>query len=106
MRSRTFCMKFNFEQRLFKAFCDAMRIFGGVDPQTESTSPFLYLIIFQRWESFEPSNFTLGEDRHKRSRTFLYEIQFQTTFIQTFFDGIRIFGIVEPQIECILPLIG
>ncbi len=41
-----FCTKFNFEQLLFKAFFDAMRIFGGVEPQTEFTSPFLYIIIF------------------------------------------------------------
>ncbi len=26
------CTKFNFEQLLFKAFFDAMRIFGGVEP--------------------------------------------------------------------------
>ncbi len=32
---------------------DAMRIFGSVEPQTESTFPFLYIIIFQKWESFE-----------------------------------------------------
>ncbi len=41
-----FCTKFNFEQLIFKVFFDPMRIFGSVEPQTESTFPFLYIIIF------------------------------------------------------------
>ncbi len=53
--------------------------------QTESTFPFLYIIIFQRWESFEPLSSTLGGDRHMRLRTFLYKIQHQKTFILNFF---------------------
>ncbi len=48
-----FRMKFNFEQLLFKAFFDATRIFGSVEPQTEFTSPFLHMIIFQKWEYFD-----------------------------------------------------
>ncbi len=43
-----FLMKFNAEQLLFQPFFDAIRIFGSVEPQTESTFPFLYIIIFQR----------------------------------------------------------
>ncbi len=39
---------------------DAIRIFGSVKPQTESTFPFLYIIIFLRWESFEPPSSTPG----------------------------------------------
>ncbi len=35
-----FRTKFKFEQLLFKAFFDAMRIFGCVELQTESTFPF------------------------------------------------------------------
>ncbi len=62
-----------------------MRIFGGVEAQTESTSPFLYIFMFQRWVSFEPPSSIPGTDRHMRSLTFLYEIQFRTTFIQSFF---------------------
>ncbi len=74
MHSGLFCAKFNFKQLLFKAFFDAMRIFGGVEPQTESTSPFLYIIIFQRWESFKSSNSTPGEDIHMHAPTSLYKI--------------------------------
>ncbi len=62
-------------QCLFEAFSHIMRIFGHVQPQSESTFPFLYIIIFQRWESFEPPSSTLWGDRHMRSWTFLYEIQ-------------------------------
>ncbi len=85
MRSRMFCTKFNFEQLLSKAFLDAMRIFCTVESQTVSTFPFLHFIIFQRGESFEPPSSTLKGDRHIHSQTFLYEIQFRTTFISTFF---------------------
>ncbi len=48
------------EIRYRTTFFDALRIFGDVEPQTESTSPFLYIIIFQRWESFEPPSSTPG----------------------------------------------
>ncbi len=82
---RLFRTKFNFQQLLFKDFFDAMRILGGVEPRTEYTSPFFYIIIFQRWESLEPPSSTPGKDRHMRSQTFLYEIQFRTTFVWTVF---------------------
>ncbi len=50
-----FCTEFNAQQLSFEAFSHIMRIFGSGEPQTESTFPFLYIIIFQRWESFELS---------------------------------------------------
>ncbi len=40
-----------------------MRIFGDVEAQTESTFPFLYVIIFQRWISFESPSSTPGGGR-------------------------------------------
>ncbi len=40
------CTEFNAQQLLFEAFSHIMRIFGSVEPQTESTSPFQYNIIF------------------------------------------------------------
>ncbi len=40
---------------------NGMRIFGSFEYQTESTFPFLYIIIFQRWQSFEPPNSTPRE---------------------------------------------
>ncbi len=80
-----FCSKFNMEKHLFEPFFDAMRIFGSVEPQSESTFPFFYITIFQRWVYFEPPSSTLGGDRHMRSWTFLYEIQLRTTFIRSFF---------------------
>ncbi len=47
-----------------KFFFDEIRIFS----ETESTSPFLYIIVFQRWVSSELPSSTPGEgDRHVRS---------------------------------------
>ncbi len=63
MRSGLFCKKFNFKQLLFKAFFDAMHIFGGIEAQTGSTSLFLYIITFRRWVSFEHPNSTPGGGR-------------------------------------------
>ncbi len=62
-----------------------MRIFGIVEPQIECILPFLKNIIFQPHQSFESPSSTLEGDRQMRSWTYLYKIQFQTTFIQTFF---------------------
>ncbi len=93
-----FCMKFNFEQLLFKAFFDAKRIFGIVEPQTESTFLFLYIIIFQRWESFEPPNSTRGggRDRHMRLGTFRTKFNFKQLLFEAFLDVMRICSNVGP----------
>ncbi len=76
-----FCTKFNFEQLLFKALFYATRLFGSVKPQTSCTFQLLYIIVFPRWEPFNPPSSILGGDTHTRSWTFLYKIQFRTTFI-------------------------
>ncbi len=51
-----FGTKFNFKQLLFKAFFEVMHIFGGIEPQTEYTFSFLYIIIFQRWGDLSSPN--------------------------------------------------
>ncbi len=56
MRPWLFFTEFNAEQLLFKAFSHRMHIFGSIEPQTESTFPFLYITIFQRWQSFGHSS--------------------------------------------------
>ncbi len=71
-----FCTKFNSEQLLFEPFFDVMHIFGSVESQSESNFPFLYIIRFQTYWSFESPISTHGGDRLMRLRTFLYEIQF------------------------------
>ncbi len=73
-----------------------MHIFGIVEPQIEYILLFLKNTIFQAHQSFEFPSSTLRGDRKMRWRTFLYKIQFRTTFIRTFFDEMRIFGSVEP----------
>ncbi len=82
---RLFCTKFRSEQLLFEAFLNVMCISGSVEPYIECILPFLYSIIFQPHQSFEPCNSTPVGDRHMRWRTFLYRTQFQTTFIGNFF---------------------
>ncbi len=80
-----FCTKFKSEQLSFEASFDVMRIFGSVDPKSESNFPFLYIIRFQIYWSLELPSSTRGGDRHMRLGTFLYKIQFRTTFILSFF---------------------
>ncbi len=52
---------------------------------TISLLPFYYNIIFQPYQTFEFLSSTLEGDRYMCSCTFLYKIQFQTTFILSFF---------------------
>ncbi len=59
-------MKFNSEQFLFQSFFDVMRIFDSVEPLSEFTIPFLYIILFQRGQSLKPPSSTPGVDRHMR----------------------------------------
>ncbi len=58
-----------------------MRIFGSVEPQSESNLLLLYSLRFQAYLIFETPGSTRGGDRHMRSQTVLYEIQLRTTFI-------------------------
>ncbi len=76
MRPLTFFFKkFNTEQFLFEEFPHIMYIFGSVEPQSQSIFQFLYIKIFQRWQSFEPPSYTQREiDKCALSR-FLFRIQ-------------------------------
>ncbi len=56
---------------LFEGFFDIMRIFGSIPPESESTFPFQYNIIFETYQYFESHNSTPGGDRHVRPLTFL-----------------------------------
>ncbi len=76
MRPMTFCMNFNFAQFLFEQFFDIIDNFGSLQPKNESTLPFQYNIIFEKYRSFEPPSSTPGRDRDVRLMTFLYKIQF------------------------------
>ncbi len=55
-----FCRKSNSQQLLFEAFFDIVGIFGHVEPKSESTFPFQY-IIFQTYQSLESLAPLLGE---------------------------------------------
>ncbi len=72
-----------------------MRIFGNVEPLSESTSSFECIIIFQKWQSLEIPISTPGEDRHTHSRSGRKLNSKQLSFY-AFFDVMLIFGSVEP----------
>ncbi len=78
MHPSIFCMKLNVQVLLFEAFSNRIRIFGTILPSCESTLPFLYILIFQKWLSLEPPSSPLAGDRHIRSLTFWHEIDFTT----------------------------
>ncbi len=56
-------------------------------------------------QSFEYSTSILGGGRQMRWRTFYTKFNFEQLLFEPFFDEMRIFGIVELQIECVLPLL-
>ncbi len=55
--SELFCAKFDFEELLFEAFFDVMRIFNSVEPLSEYTSPLKYIIVFKIW-FYQPCDVT------------------------------------------------
>ncbi len=78
-------MKFNSKQLLFEQFFYIIGNFGNLQHKNESTFPFHYNMIFERYLSFKPPSSTPEGDRNVRLLTFLYENQFSTTFIWTIF---------------------
>ncbi len=78
-------MEFNAQQLLFEPFLDIMHIFSNIEPSSESTFPFFYIIIFQTCQSLEGPRCNLKESRHMHPLTFLYGIQCSTTFIWSIF---------------------
>ncbi len=70
-----FCTNFNGQQLLFEAFLNIMHIFGRIQLQSEATSSFLNITIFQKMRIFGAPSSTLGGDIHMCPLTFLYRIQ-------------------------------
>ncbi len=60
-------------QFLFEAFSHIIPIFGSIKPQTESSFPFQYKIIFETHQSLEPYSST-------PDLLFCTNSQFSTTF--------------------------
>ncbi len=83
-----------------------MRIFGSVESQTVSTFPFLYIIILQRWESFEPPSYPpRGRWTYVLADFFVWNSISNNFYLKLFFDAMRIFGSVEPQTEYTFPFL-
>ncbi len=85
-----------FSNFLFEAFSHIMRIFGSVEPQTESTSPFLDNIKFETYQSLEPPKTTLEGGKHVHPLTFLYRFNAQQLLFKGFLDIMRIFSSIKP----------
>ncbi len=64
-----FCIEFNAQQLLSEPFLDTMRIFGSIEPSSESTFLLFYIIIFRTYQSLYPPGSTRGgggDGRHMR----------------------------------------
>ncbi len=94
------CSKLNFIQKSLRAHTSIYRTSEAAGLQR---SVYLKSYNVHKWKS--PPTSTPGWDVHVCSLTFLYEIQFRTTFIWTFFDVMHIFGSVEPQSESNFPFL-
>ncbi len=58
------------QQLLFEVFFHIIPIFGSIKYQTESAFPFQYNIIFETYQSLEPSSSTHAEVRSMRLASF------------------------------------
>ncbi len=73
-----------------------MRIFGSIEQQTESTFPFLYIIIFQRWESFEHPSSIQGKIDICAHGLVCTKFNFEQLLLKAIFNVMHIFGCIEP----------
>ncbi len=71
MSPLTFCKKFNAHKFFFERFFDIMRIFGSIPPESESTFPFQFNIIFETYQFLEIHSSSPGGDRQMRLLTFV-----------------------------------
>ncbi len=104
MHSQIFSHEIQCQATFIVNFFDAKRIFGSVEPQTEPIFPFLYIIIFQRWESFEPLVPLQGQIDICARGLFCTKFNFEQLLFKAFFYAMRIFGIVERQTNLIFYL--
>ncbi len=97
-----FCVKFNSEQLLSEPFLDVMRIFGSVEPQSESNFPFLYkiqnILIFG-----DPYLHSLREIDMCAQWLFCTKCNAQILLFEQFFNIISNFGSVRPENESTFP---
>ncbi len=102
-----FCTKFNSEQLLFEQFFDINGNFGSVQSKSESTFLFQYNIIFETYQSFEPSSSTPGETdmctQHGTHWLFCIKFSAQQLLFEQFFNKIGNFGSIQPKSDSIFP---
>ncbi len=78
-----------------KSFFDATNIFGCVEPYSESTFPFKFTIIFQRWQSLEPLVSLLWKIDICVHWVFCTKLNSEQILFEAFLDIMRIFGSIR-----------
>ncbi len=86
MHSWTFLYKIQFEQLLFEAFCVWRVFLAALSRKLIAFCPFSTISYFNHTNFSNPLAPLWRSDRRMHSRTFLYEIQFRTTFNWSFFS--------------------
>ncbi len=80
-----------------------MRIFGTVQSESESTSQFQYIIIFQRLQSFKAPSSTPGDMDICADWFFCIKFNSQQLLFEQFLDIVGNFGSVQPESESTFP---
>ncbi len=81
---QVFYRKWNSQQLLLQAFIHIIGIFGSIEPFSQFIFLFQYIILFQTWQSFEPSSSILGRDR-QGARSFFVRNWFLNNFCVNLF---------------------
>ncbi len=100
-----FCKKFNAHYLLFEAFFDIMRIFGCVPPESESTFPFQYNIIFENINLSSHVAPLLREIDMGAHWLFCTKFNAQQLLFEAFLDIMHIFGSVWLESESTFSLL-
>ncbi len=101
MPSQTFCTKFNSEQFLIAPFFDIMLIFGIVEPGSESSSPFLYIIRFRTYWPLEPPGHWWRERNAWARRPFSTKFNSEQILFEPFFVWYIFLAALSPKLNVI-----
>ncbi len=91
-----FLFEIQFRTIFNRTFFDVMFIFCSIEPQSESTFPFFYIIIFQTCVFFDPlAPLWRGIDICAHG-LFCIKFNYEQLLLEAFFDAMCIFVSVRP----------
>ncbi len=93
-----FCTKFNSKRLLFEAFFDVMRIFGSIEPQSDSF-PFCILKDFKHIDLLSPLAPLVGQIIIYACGLFCMKFNSEQLLFEAIFYITHIFGSVQPESE-------